>query len=92
MYRLFCPKGVFLRFAFLSMYSVLIHVQNLHTFTYKETLLNTLLLLVSKIVESLQCVLKPRLKEHPYYRAVFISYFQYWYRYSGHLDGYLDIS
>ena len=34
-----------------------IHFQNIHTFTYQETLLHTILLLACKIVESLQCVL-----------------------------------
>ena len=33
------------------------HFQNIHTFTYPETLLHTLSLLVFKIVESLQCIL-----------------------------------
>ena len=32
--------------------------QNIHSFTYKKTLLHRLLLLSSKIVESLQCILK----------------------------------
>ena len=35
-----------------------IHFQNIHTFTYQKTLLHTLLLLVFKIVESLQRILK----------------------------------
>ena len=34
-----------------------IHFQNIHPFTYQKTLLHTLLLLVSKFVESLQCFL-----------------------------------
>ena len=34
-----------------------IHLQNMHTFTYQKTLLHTLLLLVFKIVERLQCIL-----------------------------------
>ena len=34
-----------------------VHFQNLHTFTYQNTLLHTLLLLVFKIVESLHCIL-----------------------------------
>ena len=34
------------------------HFQNTHTFTYRKTLLHTLLLLNSKIVESLQCILQ----------------------------------
>ena len=42
------------------MYSVLKHFQNIHTFTYQTTLLHTLLLLVFKIVESLQCILKKK--------------------------------
>ena len=37
------------------------HFQNIHTFTYQKTLLHTLLLLVFKIVESLQCILKNQL-------------------------------
>ena len=35
-----------------------IHFQNIHTFTYQKTLLHTLVLLVFKIVESLQCILR----------------------------------
>ena len=35
-----------------------IQFQNIHPFTYKKTLLHTFLLLASKIVESLQCILK----------------------------------
>ena len=35
-----------------------IHFQNIHTFTYQKTLLHTLLLLVSKIIKSLQCIPK----------------------------------
>ena len=35
-----------------------INFQNIHAFTYQETLLHTLLLLVFKIVESLQCILE----------------------------------
>ena len=35
-----------------------IHFQNIHTFTYQKILLHTLLLLVSTIDESLQCILK----------------------------------
>ena len=35
-----------------------IHFQNIHTFTYQKTLLHRLLLLVFKIIESLQCILK----------------------------------
>ena len=36
----------------------LIHFQNIHTFTYIKALPPTLFLLVFKIVESLQCILK----------------------------------
>ena len=35
-----------------------INSQNIYTITYQETLLNTILLLVSKIFESLQCIFK----------------------------------
>ena len=35
-----------------------IHFQNIHNSTYQKTLLHTLLLLVFKIIESLQCILK----------------------------------
>ena len=50
-------------FCFISMYCILcivywINFQNIYTFTYQKTLLHTLLLLVFKIVESLQCILK----------------------------------
>ena len=38
--------------------------QNIHTFTYQKTLLCTLLLLVLKIVESLQCILNITAKFH----------------------------
>ena len=42
----------------LSQYIVYwIHFQNIRTFTYLKTLLHTLLLLVFKIVESIQCIL-----------------------------------
>ena len=43
-----------------------IHFQNIHTFIYQKTLLPTLLLLVFKIVESLQCILKASLNEFFY--------------------------
>ena len=36
------------------------HFQNIHTFTYQKTLLHTLLLFISKIVESLHCILNPK--------------------------------
>ena len=43
----------------LSQYIVYwIHFQNIHTFSYQKTLLHTLLVLVSKIVKSLQWILK----------------------------------
>ena len=60
LYCLFCPKEIF--FEFVSTLFVCkvywIHFQNIHTFTYQKTLLHTLLLLVFKIAESLQCILK----------------------------------
>ena len=60
LYCLFCPKEIF--FEFVSTLFVCkvywIHFQNIHTFTYLKTLLHTLLLLVFKIAESLQCILK----------------------------------
>ena len=55
LYRLFFPKGVFLTFVFyLNVYWI--NFQNIHTLTYQKTLLHTLLLLVFKIVESLQYI------------------------------------
>ena len=36
------------------------HFQNIYTFTYQKALLHTLLVLVFKIVESLQCILKEK--------------------------------
>ena len=38
------------------------HFQNIHTFIYQKALLHTLLLLVFKIIESLQCILKLTIK------------------------------
>ena len=35
-----------------------IHLQNMHTFTYKKKSLHTLLLLVAKIIKNFQCMLK----------------------------------
>ena len=59
MYHLFCPKGTFLSICVLCQCIVCrIPFQNMHTFSYQKTLLHTLLLLVFKIVESLQCILK----------------------------------
>ena len=52
-------KGIFVKIYVLSQCVVYwIHFPNIHTFTYQKTLLHTLLLLVFKIVESLQCILK----------------------------------
>ena len=48
LYHLFCPKEVFLTYW--------IHSQNIHTFTYQKTLLHTFLLLLLKIIESLQYI------------------------------------
>ena len=59
LYRLFFPKGIFLKIFVLSQCIVYwIHFQNIYTFTYQKTLFHTLLSLVFKIVESLQCILK----------------------------------
>ena len=55
LYRLFCPKKIFS--TLILMYMYWIHFQNINTFTYQKTLLRTLLLLLFKIVESLQCIL-----------------------------------
>ena len=52
-------KNILKTFVFASMYSVLNNLQNIYTFfTYKKKLLHTLLLLVFKIIVSLQCILK----------------------------------
>ena len=52
-------EGNFLKIFNLSQFTVYgIHFQNINTFTYQKILLHTLLLLVSKIDESLQCTLK----------------------------------
>ena len=40
------------------MYSVWNALSDTHAFTYRKTLLHTLLLLISKIIESLQCIRK----------------------------------
>ena len=59
LYRLFCPNEIFFNICVLSQCIVYwIHFQNINTFTYQKTLLQTLSLLVFKIVESLQCILK----------------------------------
>ena len=48
----------FFKICVLSQYIVYwIRFQNIHTFTYQKTLLHTLLLIIFKIVESLQCIL-----------------------------------
>ena len=58
---LILSEGNFFKICVLSQcIAYLIHFQNIHTFTYQKTLLHTLLLPVSKIVESLQCILKCR--------------------------------
>ena len=54
------------------MYSLL----NTYAFTYQKSLLNTLLLLVFKIVESLQCILKRNLSLN-IKQAKFISFTTY---------------
>ena len=52
-------EGHFCEQCFISMYSALIiNFQNIYISMYQKTLLQTLLLLVFKIVESLQCILK----------------------------------
>ena len=52
--RLFCPRGSFLTFAFYInvFYTILYwkHFQNIHTFTYQKTLLDTLFCLFFKPV------------------------------------------
>ena len=57
LYRLSCPKGIFLIFIFMSMFSVLNTLSEYIYFAYQKTLIHTLLLLIFKIVESLQCIL-----------------------------------
>ena len=58
LYRLFCPIEIFFNTCILAQCILYrIHFQNIHTFTYQKTLLQTLLLLVFKIVEGLQCIL-----------------------------------
>ena len=52
----------FFNISFLSQCLVYwIHFQSIHTFTYQKILLHTLLFLASKIVESLQRILKERI-------------------------------
>ena len=57
LYSLFCPKNYFLTCVLSQCIVYWIDFQNIHTFTYQKTLLRKLLLLVFKIVESLQCIL-----------------------------------
>ena len=59
LYRFFLPKGNFFKICFLSQCIVYwTCFQNIHTFAYQKTLLHTTLLLISKIVERLQSILK----------------------------------
>ena len=52
-------KENFFKICGLTLYIVhRMHFQNIYTFTYQKTLLHTLLLLISKMVESLQCIPK----------------------------------
>ena len=60
LYRLFCSKEKFLTFVFYLNYSVLntfVIYNILYIKKYQKILLRTLLLLVFKTVESLQCIL-----------------------------------
>ena len=59
LYRLFCPKDFF-NISVLSRFIVYwIHFQNIQALVlYQKTSLHAILLLVFKIVESLQCILK----------------------------------
>ena len=51
----------FFKICILSQYILYwIHFQNIHTFAYQKTLLHTLLLLVFKMLENLQCILNPQ--------------------------------
>ena len=57
-------EGNFFKICVLSQWIVYwIHFLNLHTFTCQKTLLHTLLLLVSKTIESLQCILNAGVPE-----------------------------
>ena len=57
-------EGDFFKICVLSQWIVhWIHFLNLHTFTFQKTLLHTLLLLVSKTIESLQCILNDGVPE-----------------------------
>ena len=58
---LILSEGKFFKICALSQWiDYWIHFQNLNTFTYQKTLLHILLLLVSKIVESFQCILNAK--------------------------------
>ena len=50
-------EGNFFKICFISCIVYWIHFQNIYTCTYQKRLLHTLLLLVSKIRESFQCIL-----------------------------------
>ena len=65
LYRLFCPKRIYLN-VLPQCLVYWIHFQNIHTFAYRKTLIHTLLLLVFKIVESLQCILKDIINPYSY--------------------------
>ena len=61
LYRLFCPKRIFLRSLFyLNVQSTEYNFRIYILLHIKNTLLHTFLLLVFKIVESLQCTLKSK--------------------------------
>ena len=57
-FYLLCPMEVFLTSVLSKWIVYWINFQNIYTFTYQKTLLHTLLLLVFKIIESLQFILK----------------------------------
>ena len=53
----FFRRGFFKDLCFISMYSILDTLSEYNTFTYQKTLPHTLVLLFSKFVGSLQCIL-----------------------------------
>ena len=58
-------EGFFLNICVLSQCIMYwINFQNIYTFTYSKTLIHTLLLLVFKIVESLQCILEIKILKY----------------------------
>ena len=62
-------EGIFFNICVLSQCILYwIHFQNIHTFTYQKTLLNTLLLLVFKFIESLQRIFKGFIISHCIFR------------------------